>query len=101
MPCFTMSSEVSEKTFGYCWRTYCHAIQPQVLRWILQCPVPSTTAYARHNFRYWGGGARVSAFGNGEGFPIQWPHLLLPAVFCTTGELSMGMRAPVSFQEHF
>src|SRR4029450_4291687 len=45
--------------------------------------------------------SRVSAFGNGEGFPIQWPHLLLPAVFCTHGELSMGMRAPVSFQEHF
>src|SRR5215212_4139454 len=43
-----------QKTGGYCWRTYFHAIQPRLLRWILQVPVPSTMVYARHNFRPWG-----------------------------------------------
>jgi hypothetical protein len=44
--------KVSEKTSRYCWSTYFHAVQPRLLRWILQVPVPSTTEYARHNFRH-------------------------------------------------
>jgi hypothetical protein len=31
-------------------------MEPRLLRWILQIPVPSITAYARHNVRPWGVG---------------------------------------------
>src|SRR5262249_53039832 len=39
LECLGVSVASVQKTPGYCWRTYFHAIQPRLLRWILQVPV--------------------------------------------------------------
>jgi hypothetical protein len=46
--------QIVDITPRYCWSFSFHATRLLLLRWILEILGPSTTAYARHNFRHLG-----------------------------------------------
>ena len=84
---------LSRKTPRYCWRTYCHAIQSRWLRWILQVPVPSTTAEAQ--FSALGGSPTVS--GGFLRHSPHSPHTLTPLYIVSFGRDAVWVHtSPIS-----